>query len=142
MLLKTIAHEVAYWTSCLVIVAALAVSRTVVYLLPVSFLKKVFTAQMAKLGVLVTNGPKAIGFMDKNKYTAEMVVHSDAFYKHLGDGPLLHVLGDTYMVSESRCCCCCSTVLLLLLCYAFQVKADLLRMLQRLFFCLCMYVCH
>ncbi|GAX29039.1 cyclopropane-fatty-acyl-phospholipid synthase [Fistulifera solaris] len=95
-MIKTIAHEVAYWTSCLVIAAALAVFRTVVFLLPVSFLKKVFTAKMEKLGILVTNGPKAIGF-DKNKYTAEMVIHSDAFYKHLGDGPLLHVLGDTYM---------------------------------------------
>lgn len=100
-MLKTIAHETAYLASCLIIGVALAMFRALVFVLPVSFLKKQFTAKLAKLGVLVTNGPKPIGF-DKDKYTAEMVVHNDAFYKRLGDGPLLHVLGDTYMVSP--CC--------------------------------------
>lgn len=97
-MLKAIAHEVAYWASCAVIATAIALFRVLVFCLPVPFLKKVFTAKMAKIGVLVTNGPKPVGF-DKDKYTAEMVVHSDEFYKHLGDGPLLHVIGDGYMVS-------------------------------------------
>ena len=96
-MLKAIAHEVAYWASCAVIATAIALFRALVFCLPVSFLKKVFTAKMRKVGVLVTNGPKPIGF-DKNQYTAEMVIHSDEFYKHLGDGPLLHVIGDGYMV--------------------------------------------
>ena len=99
LLLKTVTHEIAYWTSCFVIATAIALFRALVFVLPVPFLKKVFTAKMAKIGVLVTNGAKPVGF-DKNKYTAEMVVHSDDFYKHLGDGPLLHVIGDGYMVRQ------------------------------------------
>lgn len=101
-MLKAIAHEVAYWASCLVIAIAIALFRALVFVLPVPFLKKAFTAKMEKIGVLVTNGPKPVGF-DKDKYTAEMVVHNDAFYKHLGDGPLLHVIGDGYMVRSLLC---------------------------------------